>query len=126
MIAVLRSQFPSKKTPDRHLFTARYLSADRQERKRREDACALQKLRETGPSPSLISHEVLSECDASSHRFWPTAVLSLTAFEPGLFDDERRLAGSGEEVTEIFAGSGGDFYAYPASIPLQIVLLLRS
>jgi len=30
---------------------------------------ALPKLRETGKSVSLISHAVLLECDASSHRF---------------------------------------------------------
>ena len=37
--------------------------------KRREDACALRKLRETQWGFSWISHAVLWECDASSHRF---------------------------------------------------------
>ena len=38
--------------------------------KRREDAHALPKLRETRRTFRRISHEVLSECDAASHRFW--------------------------------------------------------
>ena len=38
--------------------------------KRREDAHALPKLRETRRTFRRISHEVPSECDASSHRFW--------------------------------------------------------
>jgi hypothetical protein len=83
-------------------------------------------LRAKGHSALSDFRDTFGSARASSRRFLTTAVLSLTASEPRLFRDERRLAGSGEAVTEIFAGSRGDFYAYPASTPVQVVLLLRS
>ena len=38
MIAALRSQFVSRRTPVRHLFTAGYLTVDRQQARRCENA----------------------------------------------------------------------------------------
>jgi len=43
-------------------------------KKRREDAYALPKLRETN-KPLEISHEVLSECDTSPHRFRSLSII---------------------------------------------------
>jgi hypothetical protein len=49
------------------------------EQKRREDArAALPKLSQNEKNLSLISHEVLLECDASSHRFWETKACTET------------------------------------------------
>jgi len=39
------------------------------ERKRRENACALQSFAKPNPRLARISHEVLLECDVASHRF---------------------------------------------------------
>jgi hypothetical protein len=52
--------------------------------KRREDAVALRKLRETEGRPHRILHEALWECEASSHRF----LNALTSLYSELHDDE--------------------------------------
>jgi len=55
-----------------------------------------------------------------------TVALSPFASLPRFFRGARRSAGSGEVVAGIFAGSDGGFYAYHASTPARVVLLLRS
>src|SRR5881296_4209649 len=49
----------------------------RSAKKRREDACALRKLREIEQTRPLILREALLECDASSHRFHRRANIRL-------------------------------------------------
>src|SRR5437867_4368679 len=49
----------------------------RSAKKRREDACALPKLREIEQTRPLILREALLECDASSHRFHRRANIRL-------------------------------------------------
>src|SRR6266550_726715 len=118
---------------------------------------ALRKLSQKPDGASgVLSHKVLWECEASSHRFpslnpcttdqahtlfaidrrekrsgtsYPlpaSAVLSPIASLPRLFHGARRSAGSGEAVAGIFVGSAGGFYAYHASTPARVVLLLQS
>src|SRR2546425_11905073 len=55
-----------------------------------------------------------------------TVALSPIASLPRLFHGARRSAGSGEAVAGIFVGSAGGFYAYHASTPARVVLLLQS
>ena len=83
---------------------------------------ALQKSREPFPSPSLISHEVLSECDASAHRFWPTAAIFRVASALRFFRDEHLSSGSREAAAAIFADSAGDAQTYPAGTPGRVAL----
>src|SRR6266566_3601419 len=118
---------------------------------------ALRKLSQKPDGASgVLSHKVLWECEASSHRFpslnpcttvqahtlfaidrrekrsgtsYPlpaSAVVSPIASLPRLFRGALRSAGSGEAVAGIFAGSNGGFCAYPASTPARVVLLPQS
>src|SRR5260370_1599359 len=71
----------------------------------------------TPPPPPLTA--------ACCYSFGTTAALSPVAVAPAFFRCARRSTGSGEVATEIFAGWDGGSYAYPASTPAQVVLLLQ-
>jgi hypothetical protein len=79
MIAVLRSQFLLRKTPDRHLFTAWYLIVDRQESKRCGDASHSKALR-AKPERQFRFREALGVRARPRVAFYSIAALSLIAF----------------------------------------------
>ena len=69
--APVRSEFLCARHANNRLFTTSCINGYRGRQKRREDASALPKLSRKGKEPSgLVLHEVLSECDASAHRFY--------------------------------------------------------
>ena len=97
--AAMRSQFRRIDVANRPSFTAWYLNADRQERKRRGFASLL----------CLLS-----------------AALFLVASGLRFFRDERRLDDSGEPGVEIFVGLGGGAESYLPGTLVRVASPRRS